>query len=205
MIVVGRKTRTYTLQVDVMTLGKRKTIKRKIGNALEFDAIAARQEAMRLTSEIRQEMGKYLNRGKSLTLGQAWEDYARRLEARISTGERSAKTAKNYRDCMERLLADWLSVPLREIGEQPALISEKHKLLTAQAGPYQANRAMSTLRIVYNHALKKRLDPGLSPHNPVGSVDFKTFYKNTSLESFILLQYMTLLIPAPFHTKSHHR
>lgn len=180
MVVIGRKTRTYTLQIDVMVLGKRKTVKRKIGDVSEFDASAARTEAKRLTVELRTETGKHLNRRKVLTFAQAWESYASRLRARIDAAERSPRTLESYEDCFKRLLADWHGVPLRDLGDQPDLIANKHSELTKLSGPYQANRAMSTLRIVYNHALKKRLDPSLPPHNPVSSVDFNQETRRSS-------------------------
>jgi integrase len=180
MVVIGRKKRTYTLQIDVMVLGQRRTVKRKIGDVLEIDANAARTEAQRLAVEIRSETTKHLNRRKSLSFGQAWQDYARRFKVRIASGERSMRTFESYHDCVERLLSDWLTVPLREIGEQPELVAEKHRQITQANGSYQANRAMSTLRIIYNHALKKRLDPNMPPHNPVASVDFNIEERRSS-------------------------
>lgn len=184
MAVVGTRTRTYTLQIEISLLGKRKTIKRAIGACDEWDASAARQEAQRLIAEIRTDKAKHANRRKALTLRQAWEDYARRLQARVDAGERSSRTLHSYKDHMERLLGDWLERPLREIGEAPELVAKKHAELTENAGRYIANRAMVTLRAVYNHALKKRLDPSIPPHNPVESVDFNIEQRrNTGMPS----------------------
>ncbi len=172
LCVVGARTRTYTLQLDVTVLGERKTVKRAIGSVFHFDASAALQEAQRLSAEIRAEKAKFTSRQSVLTLRQAWIDYAKRLEARVATGERSQRTLDGYRDYIERCLSNWLDVPLREIGERPEMIAEHHEQLTRECGPYQANRTMTTLRIVYNNALKRRLDAGLSPLNPVAAVDF---------------------------------
>jgi hypothetical protein len=172
MVVVGARTRTYTLQIDVMQLGKRKTIKRAIGDVLDFDASAARQEAGRLIAEIRDDKAKHQSRRKALTLRQAWEDYAGRFETRVKAGERSRRTLEGYRDYIERGLASWLDRPLREIGEAPHLVAERHREISKSSGPYHANRVMTVLRAVYNNALKRRLDLGLPPHNPVVTVDF---------------------------------
>lgn len=172
LCVVGARTRTYTLQIDVSVLGKRKTVKRAIGSVDDFDASAARQEAQRLISEIRKHKAKHVGKRSALTLRLAWQDYAKRLEGRIAAGERSPRTLEGYRDYIERCLDDWLDLPLREIGEEPGMVAARHEELTRTSGPYQANRVMTTLRSVYNNALKRRLDPGLPPHNPIIAVDF---------------------------------
>ena len=174
MIVVGRKTRTYTLQADVMRLGQRETVRRAIGSAEEFDATAARVEAQRLTLEIRSGSPKHFSKRKALTFGEAWVDYRQRLKARIAAGERSPRTLQAYNDYAERLLSDWLDVSLREIGEAPDLVAKKHKEISERHGSYQANRAMETLRAIYAAALKRRLDIGLSPVSPTSAVDWNT-------------------------------
>ena len=172
LCVVGARTRTYTLQIDVTVLGKRKTVKRAIGSVEDFDASAARQEAQHLAADIRKEKAKHVGKRSALTLDAAWQDLRGRLQARVETGERSQLTVNGYGDFIERLLADWMDVPLREIGEAPEMVTERHRKLTKTNGPVVANRVMTAFRAVYNNALKRRLDPGLPPHNPVIAVDF---------------------------------
>jgi integrase len=198
LCVVGARTRTYTLQIDVTVVGKRKTIKRAIGSVERFDASAARQEAQRLTAEIRTEKSKHIGKRSALTLRAAWQDYARRMEARVEAGERSRITVEGYRDYIERGLSPWLDVSLREIGETPEMVAERHKVLTRANGPVVANRIMTALRAVYNNALKKRLDPGLPPHNPVSAVDFnREERRSTGMGPYELWQWAQALRKLP--------
>lgn len=172
MVVAGARKRTYTLQLDVTVLGSRKTIKRAIGDVLDFDASAARHEAQRLAVEIRTDKTKQGGKRKTITLRQAWEDYARRLETRVVAGDRSRLTLEGYRDYMERGLANWLDISLREIGEAPNRVAERHEELTRMSGPIQANRTMTALRAVYAAALKRRLEVGLPPVSPTSAVEW---------------------------------
>lgn len=198
MVVVGARTRTYTVQLDLTVAGKRKTIKRAIGDAQDFDASAARREAQRLIAEIRTDKTKHLNRRKALTLRDAWADLEERLQGRITSGERSKRTLEGYKDGVERVLADWLDMPLRELGEGPEIVAERHAEITRDSGPYQANRAMSAFRAVYNHALKKRLDRGMPPHNPVAAVDFnREERRNTGMDTSQLKAWAKQLAAMP--------
>ena len=172
LCVVGARSRTYTLQLDVMVLGKRKTVKRAIGSVEDFDASAARLEAQRMTVEIRTEKTKHVGKRNAPTFDTAWADYRKRLEARIAVGERSPRSLEARIDHVERLLADWLDVPLRQLGDAPHLIAERHREITLKYGPIQANRVMETFRAIYAHVLKRRLDPGLPPVSPTSAVDF---------------------------------
>jgi hypothetical protein len=83
---------------------------------------------------------------------------------------RSDGTIAGYADHVERLLGDWLDRPLRELGDEPSLVSKRHDDLTASSGPYAANGCMRTLRAIYNHARKSVR--GLPPENPVTAVDW---------------------------------
>ncbi len=44
-VVVGKRRRTYTIQVDTRRLGVRKTVREAIGRAEDWDASDARKEA----------------------------------------------------------------------------------------------------------------------------------------------------------------
>jgi integrase len=103
----------------------------------------------------------------AITLRAAWERYR---DAHMIRKGRDAGTIANYRDHMERLLADWLDRPLGRLGRQPALVAERHEKISAENGRYIANGAMRSLRAIYNHARKS--NPDLPPVNPVTAVDW---------------------------------
>jgi integrase len=180
MLVVGKRSSTYTVQTDVVRLGKRETVKRAIGAAEDWDATAARQEAQRIIVGLRTEKTKHTSRRNALTFGEAWGDYKRRLEARVAAGERSQRTLDAYADYAERLLADWLATPLREIGEAPHLVADRHRQLSDNHGRYQANRAMEVVRAIYSAAVKRRLDPGLPPVAPTSAIDWNSEERRNS-------------------------
>jgi len=169
---VGRKTKTYLVQLDISVLGKRKTVKHTIGDMQEWSATAARTEAQRLMLETRENASRHVNRREALKLRHAWADYRARLEARIATGAKSARSLEARIDHMERLLSDWLDVPLRQLGDSPHLVAERHRQITAKSGPIVANRAMESFRAIYNDAAKRRLDPGIPPVSPTSAVDW---------------------------------
>ena len=52
---------------------------------------------------------------------------------------RSEKTISGYRDHVERIFAEGLGLPLRELGMDPARVADKHDEITKEHGPYMAN------------------------------------------------------------------
>jgi integrase len=83
---------------------------------------------------------------------------------------RAARTITDYRDIIERVLVEWLDTPLIDLGRDPQRVMDHHAKLTAQRGPYAANKAMRVLSAVYNHA--QRYSQRLPGVNPVSIVDF---------------------------------
>lgn len=81
---------------------------------------------------------------------------------------RSDGTINNYRDHIERLLADWLDEPLSKLGYDPSLVTAWHEKLTRENRAYIANGCMRTLRAVYNHA--RRAGRTLPADNPVSAI-----------------------------------
>jgi integrase len=168
---VGKQSKTFRVQADApksaRRLGQqRKTIKRTVGKWPDVSARIARREAQRLIGEIKS--GKLtdddLPGSDGPTLKFAWELYKTRCEKK----DRSAKTIEGYRDPIERLLKEWLDLPLTEIGRDRMAVKAMHSRMTKQNGAYMANRAMRAFRAVYNYALKT----WELPANPVAAVDF---------------------------------
>jgi len=101
------------------------------------------------------------------TLRQAWE---RHRNVHTKRKGRSEGTVENYRDHVERLMADWLDQPLSVLGNNPALVTARHDKITSENGPYIANGCMRSLRAIYNHARKTARS--LPAENPVTAVDW---------------------------------
>lgn len=173
-LVIGTRKKTFTVQGEFWRGGKRHSKKVTLGAADELSTRDARVMAKDILARIAK--GEYAEEAQKagqapptadVTLRQAW---ARYKVSHLERKNRSAGTIAGYQDHVERLMADWLDKPLRELGEDPSLVSKRHDDLTASAGPYAANGCMRTLRAIYNHARKGVR--GLPPENPVMAVDW---------------------------------
>ncbi len=186
-VIVGTRKKTFVVQAEFWQNGERKGKRMALGSANEMSVREARIAAKGMLAKIasgqlhREEaeakaaqvaLSKAPSDSSeapagSVTLRQAWERY------RISHMERkgrSAATIRGYTDHVERLLADWLDRPLRELGENPTLVADRHDKLTKENGPSAGNGSMRTLRAIYNHARKRHRE--LPPENPTIAVDW---------------------------------
>jgi integrase len=102
-----------------------------------------------------------------ITLRQAW---ARYRDVHLVRKGRSERTIKGYCDHVERMFAEWLDIPLREIGRDPARVVSRHDNITNENGPYMANASMRTLRAIYYHA--RKMHKSLPVDNPVDAIDW---------------------------------
>lgn len=175
-VVVGKRKKTFTVQGEYRKDGARSWKKIALGTSEDMTTREARVAAKAELAKIAK--GEYAVEPKAeptpdakpaadITLRQAW---ARYKVAHLERKNRSEGTIASYADHVERLLADWLDRPLRELGEEPSLVSKRHDDLTVSSGPYGANGCMRTLRAIYNHARKSVR--GLPPENPVTAVDW---------------------------------
>jgi integrase len=173
-VVVGQRTKTYTVQGDLRKGGKRRSIRVVVGEAGDITARDARVSARQYLSQIAKGVHPKPKVFDALvptvdmtTLRSAW---ARYRDAHLVRKGRSDKTLKGYRDHVERLFADWLDRPMAELGSDPKLVVAMHDRLTATCGPYIANGSMRTLRAIYNHARKS--DRSLPSDNPAYAIDW---------------------------------
>ena len=65
---------------------------------------------------------------------------------------------------------EWLDIPLKELGLDPAKVAQKHDDTSNENGPYIANGSMQTLRAIYNHA--RKTNKSLPADNPVNAIDW---------------------------------
>ncbi|GLR89480.1 tyrosine-type recombinase/integrase [Bradyrhizobium iriomotense] len=183
-VVIGKRKRTFTVQGDLRRDGKRvSSIRVSIGDTSDMSSRTARATAKEYLAQISQgkhpkpakedqpadTVGKVPNKplAAEITLCEAWQRY---LEAHLIRKGRSEKTISGYRDHVERILMEWLDVPLRELGLDPARVAKKHDETTKTNGPYMANGSMRTLRAIYNHA--RKTNRSLPPDNPADAIDW---------------------------------
>lgn len=170
-VQVGKRSKTYMVEGEFWRHGVREIRAQvKLGEFGDFSTREARTKAKDALASIARgerpgEAAKPRTGG--LTLRAAWERYR---DAHLIRKGRDEGTIRNYRDHMERLLPDWLDLPLSRLGLRPALVAERHEKISTENGLYIANGAMRSLRAIYNHALKS--NPDLPPVNPVKAVDW---------------------------------
>jgi len=184
-ILVGTRKKTYTVQAEFWQDGQRKGKRLSLGDTDAMSVREARIAAKGMLAKIasgelyREEAAAKTAAEapalapadtvttKGVTLREAWDRY------RVSHMERkgrSESTIEGYGGHVERLLGDWLDRPLAELGDDPALVADRHDKITRDNGPAIANGAMRTLRAIYNHARKRHRD--LPPENPTLAVDW---------------------------------
>ena len=98
------------------------------------------------------------------TFRQAIEWHLRAMRAKRCT----PRSMTTLHEETHRHLADWLDRPLTSLSRHEVAL--RHEALTADSGPYLANRVMQQLRAVYNTAARRF--ETLSPVNPVVAVTF---------------------------------
>ncbi|AZO45658.1 DUF4102 domain-containing protein [Mesorhizobium sp. M7D.F.Ca.US.005.01.1.1] len=191
MVLVGKRRKTFVVQGERKKAGQRLSVRMKVAEVGELATRAARAKAKDILGKIASGVDPRASRQKldadtavddlpsigNPTLRIAWERYR---DGHMKKKGRSDGTINNYRDHVERLLADWLDEPLSKFGDDPALVTARHEKLTESNGAYIANGCMRTLRAVYNHARKAARS--LPADNPVLAIDWNAEHRrNTAL------------------------
>ncbi|TJV18027.1 integrase family protein [Mesorhizobium sp.] len=203
MVLVGKRKKTFVVQGDRMKAGKRLSVRMKVAEVGELTTRAARAKAKDILGKIANGVDPRASTRKrdgdaevidlpsitNPTLRTAWERYR---DGHMKNKGRSDGTINNYRDHIERLLADWLDEPLSKLGNDPSLVTVRHEKLTKENGTYIANGCMRTLRAVYNHARKAART--LPADNPVSAIDWNAEHRrNTALGLSDLKEWFTQL------------
>jgi len=180
-LVIGKRTKTFTVLGEFWDGGKRHAKKVALGTVDELSTRDARVKAKEALAKIargeyaaeaaaaavaKAQAGVAIEKAADVTLRSAWARYKIYLERK----DRSAATIAGYGDHVERLLKDWLDLPLMTLGENPRLVSDRHDQLTRDSGPFGANGCMRTLRAIYNHARRSARE--LPADNPTSAVDW---------------------------------
>lgn len=180
-LLVGKRKMTFMVQGEFWDGGKRHQRKVAIGTVDEVTTRDARTRAKDELAKIargdyaaaaaeaakaKADAGLAIQAASNVTLRSAWARYKIYLERK----DRSAATVAGYGDHVERLLKDWLDLPLMTLGDNPRMVSDRHDKLTQDCGPYGANGCMRTLRAIYNHARRSARE--LPADNPTSAVDW---------------------------------
>lgn len=184
-VLVGKRRKTFMVQGDLRSNGKRQSIRVKIAEVGELNTREARAKAMMLLGSIAKGIDPRPHKaavpesvtvetdgagglaGSGPTLRAAWNRYR---DAHLKRKGRSDGTIENFRDHVERLMADWLDQSLSVLGNEPSLVALRHEKITIENGPYIANGSMRSLRAIYNHA--RKTTRSLPAENPVIAVDW---------------------------------
>ena len=161
-------------QGNLWTDGRRQSLSIRVGEVGRISARDARAKAKMLLGSIADGIDSrpkpvpaQRDNNNNPTVAQARERYR---DVHMRRKGRSEKTVQGYRDHVERLMGDWLRLPISMLGRQPELVRAHHDKLTREHEPYMANATMRSLRAIYNHARKTM--PGLPANNPVIAVDW---------------------------------
>lgn len=185
MVLVGKRKKTFVAQGERRKNGERLSVRLKLGDVGELNTRAARAKAKAVLGKIAngfdpreykrgdaQAAADNTSLANDPTLRYAWERYR---DGHMKKKGRSDGTIENYRDHVERLMADWLDEPLSKLANDPSLVTGRHEHLTEENGAYIANGCMRTLRAVYNHARKAAR--ALPADNPVSAVDWNAEHR----------------------------
>ena len=153
-VVVGK--RTFTVQGDLRHGGKRaSTVRIAIGDCDEISTRTARATAKSYLAQLSQgvhpkaeERAAKVAEAEAaevptapspggITMREAWHRYR---DAHLIRKERSEKTVAGYRDHVERIFAEWLDTPLKELGDDPAQVIRKHDTVTIRKWPLHGQR-----------------------------------------------------------------
>ncbi|MGX9117067.1 tyrosine-type recombinase/integrase [Mesorhizobium sp. BHbsci] len=189
MVLVGKRQKTFVVQGERRKAGQRLSVRMKVAEVGELTTRAARAKAKDILGKIANGVDPRAGTRKqdndtaavdlpsiaNPTLRIAWERYR---DGHMKNKGRSDGTINNYRDHVERLLADWLDEPLSKLGNDPSLVTVRHEKLTKENGAYIANGCMRTLRAVYNHA--RKVARTLPADNPVSAIDWNAEHRRNS-------------------------
>lgn len=166
---IGSMSATYYCNADCKdTMGRKKTIRTKIGDVQLIEAGSARDEARIIIAEVKAGRHKLDDeKPRELTLRDAWQFFLKRRGPNLAT-----ETLRSYRKAIELVLPDLLDVSLKKLASETGRyeMEKRHIKESEERGPFMANRAMQTLRAVYRHA-RKGFD-GLPETPPTALVGF---------------------------------
>lgn len=160
MLRVGKETKTFYVQVDVLdpVTGKYKTVKEKIGAYGEWTPEQVRTEAPQLIRRLRE--GKPAQEEAPPTLQALYDRYLK--DKQLSKG-----TETLYKGYVPRLFASWLELNLSQLEKAlaPEIVIDRFQQIRETSGPGAANNSFKCLQAIINYG--EILYPQFITRNPV--------------------------------------
>jgi len=141
--------RSFIAQRDIrgrtrrVTLGKWPTF--RVAQAREW----AREQVFKMACGEDPAEVRRAEEARGVTLNDAIEMHASAMRAKRC----APKSISSIREELDRHVADWLARPLASLTRNEC--AERHERITREAGPYSANRVMTSLRACYNTAARR--------------------------------------------------
>ena len=167
-LVVGAKTKTFRLQLDVKDTSKPsgyRTVKKTLGRYGADITLEQARDMVRghvdqdtgaavLGERLKIKLGDTAGKGDRVLLSQLVEDYFKETKRRDGK-DRRERSAALYKAGIESYFADWMMMTLKEVGNiPPATVIEKFRLLSVGA-PMSARNNASMLSAVLNYGRAK--------------------------------------------------
>lgn len=177
-LVVGARTKTFILQLDVRDADKKsgyKTIKKTLGRYGVDITLEQAKDMVRghvdkesgeavLGERIKLRMGDAVSKGDSVTLGEMVTSYFKET-LRKDGKERRESSAIRYRILIEKDYDSWLDMTLKEVNAlTPDVVTDKFQQLSV-GRPMLARNAAIMLSAVLRYGLAKY--PGTLKYNPM--------------------------------------
>ncbi|KAB0669293.1 tyrosine-type recombinase/integrase [Oryzomonas sagensis] len=177
-LVVGTKTKTFRLQIDVKDPSKKggyRTIKKTLGR---YGAEITLEQAKNMVKGYVDQEGNAVlgerikiklgdtssNAGADVTLQELMKSYFRETKRRDGK-ERRESSAKQYQDLIERHYAGWMPLSLKEVNSlAPDVVMDKFQQVSV-AGAMAARNSAVMLSAVLNYGLAKY--PATLKSNPM--------------------------------------
>lgn len=141
--------RSFIVQKDIRGRTRRVTIGKwptwRVAQARE----RAREVIVQMDKGIDPADEKRAEAARGVTLREAIDYHQAAMRARRA----QPRSIETIREECERHLSDWLGRALASVSRNEC--AQRHERITAQAGPYAANRAMQHFRAVYNTAARR--------------------------------------------------
>jgi integrase len=156
--------RSFIAQRDIrgrtrrVTLGKWPTF--RVAQAREW----AREQVFKMACGEDPAEVRRAEEARGVTLDAAIEMHASAMRAKRC----APKSISSIREELDRHAADWMARPLASLTRNEC--AERHERITREAGPYAANRVMTSLRACYNTAARRFEE--LSDRPPTVGVTF---------------------------------
>lgn len=170
-VVIGKREKTFTWQVDSRVLGKRTTTRRTVGRASDTDPAAARKVAKLEIAKLQSGQAAPSN-GAPITLGAAWTAFREQFESQVAAGTKRPASLRSYRHAIEGILADWEDATLRDLSDDPQRVAARHVEITKAHGSGTANTTLRCLRMIYHFAAKTRMERDLPAGLPTDAINW---------------------------------